>query len=104
MSATKMVTMLMSTARQGLQGFLHRRWQAVDDEFDGFTRRIGDTTETDFVAGEHTLFHHVFAPSTETVPEFPADEHQRKRPDLVALDERCRLEQLIERAQSAGHD
>ena len=38
------------------------------------------------------------------MPEFAPEQDQRKGADLAALNERGRLEQLIERTQTAGHD
>ena len=78
--------------------------KAADDHFDGFGGRIDDAAKADFLGVEDALLDHEQQKVAHPFPELAAQQHERKRADLAALDQRRRFEQLVQRAQAAGHD
>jgi hypothetical protein len=87
---------------QRLQPGAYRGWLTADDQFDGFLRRIRCPHKADLRPVERAFTYLVLRERSEAAPESPAHADRRERPDLVALNQRCRLVQFVERADAAG--
>ncbi len=75
------------------------------DRFDHLGRIVGHREQVEVAIGDGAVREQGRAhPIEESGPVRAADEDHREVPDLARLDERQRLEQLVERPESAGQD
>src|ERR1051326_3499524 len=78
---------------------------AADDDVNGFGGRVGDVEESVvFVGDVLRLEDRVLKPRHHPAPVLFAEEDDGEVLDLARLDERERLEHLVERAVAAGED
>ncbi len=87
-------------ALQGFQELPHGRRKTPYDQVDRFPRGIDDPPKADFFLGKNAFFHHESPPFLEAIPELPAHQDQRERPNLLTLNKCGSLEEFVKRPEA----